>query len=209
MPPRWSAAFRSAHFRLPGSAVPPAGQKAPSKWAHRSGLRTRPPGPASASSLTREGRPGGLLLASPTQFLPSRSVSRPTLDSGTNAFGDYTSTVLRCVAEYFTFYVLRKMTSKKKKKSSFSSFPFLQVLDSSFSLNKLSPNVHRLSVICLREDRPHKPSVATARVVYCGKLLDFAVYGLTLILFYFFSFANYLISNCSLGWRAGRSIDLG
>ena len=65
-------------------------------------------------SLTREGRRGGLLLASPTQSLPSRSVSRPTLDSGTNAFGDYTSTVLRCVAEYFTFYVLRKMTSKKK-----------------------------------------------------------------------------------------------
>ena len=89
-------------------------RKRQASWAHRSGLRTRPPGPASALSLTREGRRGGLLLASPTQSLPSRSVSRPTLDSGTNAFGDYTSTVLRCVAEYFTFYVLRKMTSKKK-----------------------------------------------------------------------------------------------
>lgn len=35
-------------------------------------------------------------------------------------------------------------------------------------------------------------------MVYCGELLDFAVYGLTLFLF-IFSFANYLISSYSSG----------
>lgn len=60
---------------------------------------------------------GFCLAPSASQFLPSWSVFRPTLDSGTNAFGDYTSTVLRCVAEYFTFYVLRKMTFKKIKRA--------------------------------------------------------------------------------------------